>query len=259
MPYVTLTPAAETLLNQRRIFDAPRPGARRWRAGRRLFVAPEIQLEPYASLFAGEVLPLRMGAFSYSHSALPVHMQIGRYCSIGSGLSIMGGEHPFEWATTSPVGYGAEPLWAVRAFFNDAGGQSRPRAWSRDTGWGVHIGNDVWIGDGVMLAPYVKIGDGAVIGARAFVRKDVPPYAIVVGQPARVLRYRFAEPLIERLLALQWWRFTPDVVQQASIDQPEHFVDELPQLVEQLGARELRPVRLAGQALIEASQPWPAP
>ena len=256
MPFVTLTPAAEALLDQRRVYDVPRAGRRRWAAGRRLFVAPEVRIEPYTHLFAGEMLPLRLGAFSYSHSELALQMQIGRYCSIGAGLRVMGGEHPMEWATTSPFGYHGAPMQGVSAFFADVGAQPRPRAWSKGPPWGVQVGHDVWIGDEVMLAPYVKIGHGAVIGARAFVRQDVPPYAVVVGQTARVLRYRFPEPLVERLLALEWWRYTPDVLQQASLDQPERFVDELPELVERVGARELRPVCLAGDELIRLAAPY---
>jgi acetyltransferase-like isoleucine patch superfamily enzyme len=254
MPFIPVTAAVEQLLNGRRVFDVPRPGVRRWRVGERLFLQPGAQIEPYVHIFRGETLPASMGAFSYSHSALVTHAFIGRYCSFGAELSWMGGEHPARWATTSPIAYDPTPLQGVKAFFDDVGAEYARRDWSEPPPWRVEIGHDVWIGDGVMLAPHVKIGHGAVIGARSLVREDVPPYAIVVGSPARILRYRFPEPLIERLLALQWWRWTPDVLQKAAIDQPERFVDELPEIVERLGAREIRPVRLTGHELIKASQ-----
>jgi len=69
------------------------------------------------------------------------------------------------------------------------------------------IGNDVWIGNQVTIMPGVKIGDGAVIGAGAVVAKDVPPYAVVVGNPGIVKRLRFSERIVERMLAVRWWRY----------------------------------------------------
>jgi len=76
----------------------------------------------------------------------------------------------------------------------------------------VVIGNDCWIGTEVMILSGVNIGHGAVIGARAVVSKDVPPYAVVVGNPARVVKFRFAEDIIERLLTLQWWDWSADKI-----------------------------------------------
>ena len=74
------------------------------------------------------------------------------------------------------------------------------------------IGNDVWIGDNVFIKSGVKIGDGAVVGAGAVVTKDVPPYAVVVGVPARVIKYRFDEKTIAELLELKWWDLDAQIV-----------------------------------------------
>jgi acetyltransferase-like isoleucine patch superfamily enzyme len=79
---------------------------------------------------------------------------------------------------------------------------------------GITVGNDVWIGDGAMILPGVEIGDGAVVGAGAVVTKNVPPYAIVGGSPARLIRYRFSQDVIAKLLAIQWWRWDDDKVKR---------------------------------------------
>ena len=253
MPVVTLTPAVLDLLNSRRIFDLPRAG-RRWREGQQLLVHPDMRIEPYSHILAGQMLPLRLGAFSYSHSALALHAEIGRYCSFGGELAWMQGDHPMDWVTTSPIAYDVVPLPGVRAFFADAGAEYRRREVSLPP-YRVEIGNDVWIGDGVMLGTRVKIGHGAAIGARSLVLKDVPPYAVVAGSPARILRYRFPEPLIERLLALEWWRYAPDVLQAADMTRPERFVEELPRIVAERSARVMVPACLTYPDILAAAQP----
>jgi hypothetical protein len=78
-----------------------------------------------------------------------------------------------------------------------------------------------------MIARGVTIGDGAVVAARALVLEDVPPYAIVGGSPARVLRPRFDEAVIERMLRLQWWRYAPRLIESLPMEQPERFLDAL--------------------------------
>lgn len=121
---------------------------------------------------------------------------IGSFCSIGSGASfIMAGNqgHRHDWASSFPFFYMAEePAFAgARDAYEKAG----------DT----IIGNDVWIGAEAMVMPGITVGDGAVIGSRAVVTKDVEPYAIVAGNPARPLRKRFPDPEIAMLLEMRWW------------------------------------------------------
>jgi len=244
MAAVPLTPAVLQLLTAKRIFDTPPVGgARRWRVGEPLYVDAQLRLEPYTGFFTGHALPREMGAFSYTHSNMAHHALVGRYCSIGAALFWMGGEHPAGWATTSPISYDPSPLQSVHAFFQDIGEPYAHLDWPAEP-WRIEIGHDVWIGDGVMLKPNLKIGHGAVVGARSLVLKDVPPYAIVAGAPARILRYRFPDPLIERMLALQWWRYTPDVVKAAEIKDPERFVEEFPAVVEARKAQPFAPAPL---------------
>lgn len=131
---------------------------------------------------------------------------IGSFCSIGSGAAfIMGGNqgHRSDWISTFPFFWMPE----VPAFAG-AGNGFRPAG---DT----IVGNDVWIGTEAIIMPGVKVGDGAVIGTRALVTSDVEPYAIVGGNPAKVIRKRFDEPAIAKLLELRWWDWSDDQLMAA--------------------------------------------
>jgi len=221
MKVVRVSPALLDLLRERRIFHQLRRGDR-WRVGQLLGVAPTAKIEPYSNILAGDYIPLAFGAFSYSHSLVRPHVSIGRYCSVGEQVAWMGGNHPMDWATTSAFLYDSGNLQGVGAYHADQGTTAQLRTLP-PTGSTI-VGNDVWIGDGAMIAAGVTIGDGAVIGARALVLKNVAPYSIVVGSPAKVLRYRFSGQIIERLLAAKWWRFGPDALQVMDPENPEVFL-----------------------------------
>jgi chloramphenicol O-acetyltransferase type B len=131
---------------------------------------------------------------------------IGSFCSIGSGAAfIMAGNqgHRNDWISTFPFFWMPE----VAAF---AGAENAYRP-SGDT----VIGNDVWIGSEAIIMPGVTVGDGAVIGTRALVTRDVEPYAIVGGNPAKPIRKRFEEGCIAMLLELRWWDWTEDQLKAA--------------------------------------------
>ncbi len=136
---------------------------------------------------------------SYSFLAMRVtamNTSIGKFCSVGQGASICLGSHPTHtFISSSPVFY--SPYQQCGVTFSDS-------SYYDEMGT-VEIGNDVWIGANAVVMDNIKIGHGAVIGAGAVVTKDVPPYAIVVGMPAKVLKYRFSEEQIRFLLAFEWW------------------------------------------------------
>jgi acetyltransferase-like isoleucine patch superfamily enzyme len=125
---------------------------------------------------------------------------IGAFCSIADEVVIFGGgEHRADWVTTFPL----------RIAFGDplAGQDGHPA-----TKGPTEIGNDVWIGYGATILSGVKIGDGAVIGARALVSRDVAPYSIVAGNPAQKIKMRFEDVQIAALLHIRWWEWPTDKI-----------------------------------------------
>jgi acetyltransferase-like isoleucine patch superfamily enzyme len=134
-------------------------------------------------------------------------LSIGRYCSLAEGLTIfLGGQHRTDFVTTYP--FNVLPNWPTARRI-----KGHPHARGP-----VKIGNDVWIGSGVTIVQGVTIGDGAVIGACSVVAKDVAPYAIHVGNPARFVRHRFDEATIAALLDLRWWDWPDEKVARATKD-----------------------------------------
>lgn len=121
-------------------------------------------------------------------------LRIGRFCSIASGATFIlnGGNHLTDTVATYPF-----------AIFGSGWEHAMPVSWPNRGD--ITVGNDVWIGFEATLLPGVKVGNGAVIAAKSVVAADVPDYAIVAGNPARVVRYRHPEGDIVRLLALRWW------------------------------------------------------
>lgn len=169
-----------------------------------------------------------LGAYSYSHGFFFPCSRIGRYCSIADNISVMGDHHPIDWVTTSPVTYKPRR----RALWNVSG--ENPDLKFRDRAYPVTIGNDVWIGSNVVLKDGISIGDGAVVASGAVVTKSVDPYEIVGGNPARVLRRRFADEICEMLLASAWWEYDYQDLQMLPFDDPAAFLDELDGLRENI-------------------------
>jgi acetyltransferase-like isoleucine patch superfamily enzyme len=129
-------------------------------------------------------------------------LKIGKFCSIAGGVVIfLGGNHRTDWVTTYPF-----------AEFLGQWPESRGIEGHPASKGDVVIGNDVWIGSGATIMSGVKIADGAVIAARAVVTKDVEPYAIVAGNPARLIRKRFDDQTIRMLLEIKWWEWSREKI-----------------------------------------------
>lgn len=147
-----------------------------------------------------------VGAFTYLAKNVSVmNTEIGRFCSIAQGVCISLGVHPSRtFVSSSPVFF--SPYKQCGTTFSDGSYFSEMRQ--------TKIGNDVWIGVNAILMDGITVGDGAIIGAGAIVTKDVPPYAIVGGNPARIIRYRFDEEAINFLLEFRWWNKNSKWLQQ---------------------------------------------
>lgn len=222
-------------------------GAGRWQVGRTILrFAPQAEIERGVGFYAGDVL-CPIGSFSFVNSALSrghygLTIRIGRHCSIGGGMSVAAPRHPVEFVTTGLFSYdrrhaltkamlgGAEATRPVRRFV-----QKPPPV----------IGHDVWLGTGVTLNPGVRIGHGAVIAAMSVVTKDVPDYAVVGGNPARLIRPRFDQGIVRDLLALAWWDHDPAALLRFDLGDPAAFIRDFARERDSVPRHQPRPLRLA--------------
>lgn len=167
-----------------------------------------------------EIYDSSIGDYTYlSANAVVHHTTIGKFCSIGPNLFCGWGMHPLNGISTAPVFYSKTPPNDVTFSSDTKVEEMMP----------ITIGNDVFIGANVTVLDGVTIGDGAVIGAGAVVSKDIPPYAIAVGCPIKIINYRFAEELRAKLLESKWWDFNEEGLKKVEqmFFSPEAFVEDI--------------------------------
>lgn len=219
-------------------YNCPPPsnGAYGWLTeGTELTLFNEVVVEQNVGLYGGSYKPMvgglrssgfaSVGAFSYSYSGLPDGLSVGRYCSISAGLRFIDSSHPLSLLTTSAMtfrprnhifkGFVTEAIRGHAATYSTTG-SAYPR-----------IGHDVWIGSNVTMSMGLEIGTGAVLASNSTVTKNVPPYAIVGGNPAKVIKYRFDESTIGRLLDSQWWNYHPRQVFQSVSTEFRNLMDDI--------------------------------
>lgn len=179
---------------------------------------------------------LELGAFSYQVSGFCCAARIGRYCSFGENVQIGRQDHPTDWLSTSPAFYLGDKLFDLQYGFAGAadyhGYTFSPQRGPATQAKITKIGNDVWIGQGAHVRAGVEIGEGSIVAAGAVVARDVPPYAIVAGNPATIKKYRFQPSLVEALLDARWWRFAPWQLTHLDPSRPQQFLDGLSDMAE---------------------------
>lgn len=189
------------------------------------FSSKEITLKFYSRLFNVDlegdnfigrncvITNSSVGKYTYiSNNCVFSNCEIGRFCSIGQNVHLIQGTHPTNlFVSTSPMFFSNN-----HAAFHETFVQNKLFEEYKQTfdGKSLKIGNDVWIGSNVDILEGCSIGDGAIVGAKALITKDVPPYAIVGGVPARIIRYRFPESDILKLSNIRWWQWEDDKIRQ---------------------------------------------
>ncbi len=171
------------------------------------------------------IISTSIGYGSYIGNACNfVNSKIGRYCSIANSVTVVSSTHPTNgMVSTHPAFFSNsyKPLSYVKR-------RKKGEFLATENGYCTEIGNDVWIGNNVLIKGGVKIGDGAVVAMGSVVTKDIPPYAVVGGVPARIIKYRADEKVIDELLEIQWWNKPESWIKQYAelFCDVEKFIEE---------------------------------
>ena len=201
----------------------------RFKISKLAFVSSKNDIACNATIYRGvKIKGSSLGAFSYISANTDVeNAKIGKFCSIADHCRIGMASHSLKTLSTSPIftqKHNATKTSWVNSTCYTSNNQN------------VVIGNDVWIGSHVLIKNGLKIANGAVVAAGAVVTKDVPPYAIVGGVPAKLIKYRFSNEIIELLENMQWWDLPTDLIKRnIEIFQNENInIDDLKKITKSL-------------------------
>lgn len=177
-------------------------------------------IDKSSKVYSGsQIVNSSMNKYSYvANFCCIIHTQIGSFCSVADNCIIGGSSHPIDWVSTSPVFYnGKNPLKK-----NFVKHQYIPTI-------KTIIGNDVWIGSNCLIKAGITIGDGAIVGMGSVVTKNIKPYTVVCGNPAKQIRKRFDDQVISKLLSIKWWEFNDEMLYKNA-----KYFDSVPKFLEEV-------------------------
>ena len=196
----------------------------RLKIGDNMSFLDNLYIEPYVGFHQGYNL-FELGYMSYSNSALPINIKIGRYCSIARGVNFIVYNHPLNCLSTSIFSHDRSTDLTIRAIRDFMPTDSVFDFVDNPQKGPVTIDHDVWVGQNCTLSSGINLGTGCVVAANSIVTKDVPPYAIIGGNPAKIIRFRFAHETIYRLLESKWWEYNFTDFAGLDISTPENFLN----------------------------------
>lgn len=202
---------------------------------------PFIRCEPFSTIIDSDIEgPLSLEKYScinrstlLGYNGIGVHSyiadsKIGKYTLIGSRVSVGGFEHPTNWLSIGAFQWGQSvDFWGLSPNM-----RSKLDSLSKPTPETTQIGPDCWIGNNSVILSGVTLSPGVIVGSGSVVTKDVPAFAIVVGNPAKIIRYRFPKDTIDRLMKIQWWDYDLEVlngVNFADVELALDFLENLPE------------------------------
>jgi acetyltransferase-like isoleucine patch superfamily enzyme len=183
-------------------------------------VRPKSILKGFNRISSGCYINGEVGLNTYVGKNSVLYAHIGNYCSIGANVSTIIGNHPTTFVSTSPVFY-SKTKQTGHTFVSDDLYDETLKCSVNGKFYGVQIGNDVWIGDNVVIKGGVQIGDGAIISMGSVVVKNVEPFSIVGGVPAKIIRYRFDEKTIQKISQTCWWNWDQEKISKYA----EYMID----------------------------------
>lgn len=166
-----------------------------------------------------QIVNTTIGKYSYiGNSCTIIYTEIGNFCSIADNCIIGGAQHPVKWVSTSPVFHDGKNILGK----NFSEHKFNPYSVTK-------IENDVWIGNNCLIKAGVTISNGAVIGMGSVVTKDVGPFEIWAGNPAKLIKYRFENEKIKKLIDIKWWTFDDQRIQSISkyMNESDDFIEEI--------------------------------
>lgn len=184
-------------------------------------IAYDSSFEGYNRVGSHSVFAGKLGYASYIGSECHINAEIGKFCCIASRVVTVRGTHPIEkWVSIHPAFFSTQKQCGMTYVTEQKYAETKS---------GIKIGNDVWIGDSAIILDGVTVGDGAVIAAGAVVTKDVKPYSIVAGVPAKILKSRFEHETVNELLKIKWWDKPLNWIEENAnrFDDADNFIERI--------------------------------